>query len=58
MQTTAKPKEPAFSRIDAERERLRKAGFTDEEIRQILIARETGAAQGMSGGGHGVLSGC
>jgi hypothetical protein len=57
MQTTAKPKEPAFSRIDAERERLRKAGFTDEEIRQILIARETGAAQGMSGGGHGVLSG-
>ncbi len=56
MQTTAKTESPAFSRIDAERERLRKAGFTDEEIRQILIARETGAAQGM-GGGHGVLSG-
>jgi hypothetical protein len=56
MQTTAKTEAPAFSRIDAERERLRKAGFTDEEIKQILIARETGAAQGM-GGGHGVLSG-
>ena len=57
MQTTAKTEAPAFSRIDAERERLRKAGFTDEEIKQILIARETGAAQGMGGGGHGVLSG-
>jgi hypothetical protein len=55
MQTTAKAN--TFSRMDAERERLRKAGFTDEEIKQILIARETGAAQGMSGGGHGVLSG-
>lgn len=57
MQTTAKTEAPAFSRIDAERERLRKAGFTDEEIKQILIARESGAAQGMGGGGHGVLSG-
>ncbi len=43
-------------RIESERERLTKAGFSKTEISQILIARETGAAQGM-GGGHGVLSG-
>ncbi len=44
-------------RIESERERLTKAGFSKTEISQILIARETGAAQGMGGGGHGVLSG-
>jgi hypothetical protein len=54
--TTAKDETPAPSRIEAERERLAKAGFGEAEISQILIARETGAAQGM-GGGHGVLSG-
>ena len=54
--TTAKTETPAPSRIEAERERLAKAGFGEAEISQILIARETGAAQGM-GGGHGVLSG-
>jgi len=47
---------PAPSRIEAERMRLAKAGFNETEISQILIAKETGAAQGM-GGGHGVLSG-
>ena len=37
-------------RIESERERLTKAGFSKAEISQILIARETGAAQGMGGG--------
>ena len=55
-EATAKDETPAPSRIEAERERLTKAGFSEAEISQILIARETGAAQGM-GGGHGVLSG-
>ena len=54
--TTAKDETPAPNRIEGERERLAKAGFGEAEISQILIARETGAAQGM-GGGHGVLSG-
>ena len=45
------------NRIESERERLTKAGFSKTEISQILIAKETGAAQGMGGGGHGVLSG-
>jgi hypothetical protein len=44
-------------RIESERERLTKAGFSKAEISQILIAKETGAAQGTGGGGHGVLSG-
>ena len=51
---TAQAQNP--QRIEAERERLTKAGFSKAEISQILIAKETGAAQGM-GGGHGVLSG-
>jgi hypothetical protein len=55
--TTAKDETPAPNRIEAERERLTKAGFSKAEISQILIAKETGAAQGMGGGGHGVLSG-
>ncbi len=52
---TAQAQNP--QRIEAERERLTKAGFSKAEISQILIAKETGAAQGMGGGGHGVLSG-
>jgi hypothetical protein len=52
---TAQAQKP--QRIEAERERLTKAGFSKAEISQILIAKETGAAQGMGGGGHGVLSG-
>ena len=56
-ETTAKDETPAPNRIESERERLTKAGFSKTEISQILIAKETGAAQGMGGGGHGVLSG-
>ncbi len=57
-ETTAKAGTPAPSRIEAERERLAKGGFSEAEISQILIARETGAAHGMGGGGilSGVLS--
>ncbi len=57
FETTAKTETPAPHRIESERERLTKAGFSKAEISQILIARESGATQGMSGGGHGVLSG-
>lgn len=41
--------------IETERERLRKAGFTDIEISQILVARETGQSGGFNV--HGVLTG-
>jgi uncharacterized protein (DUF697 family) len=44
---------PAASPLDAERERLREAGYTDAEISQILIAR---AAQQPAGAGQGVMS--
>ena len=52
---TAEAQKP--QRIEAERERLTKAGFSKAEISQILIAKETGAAQATGGGGHGALSG-
>lgn len=55
--TTNKAQSQTTNRIGGERERLNKAGFTEGEISQILIARETGAAQGMGGGGQGVLTG-
>jgi hypothetical protein len=45
------------SPLDAERERLRKAGYSETEISQILIAKETGAAQAAAPAGHAPLSG-
>jgi tetratricopeptide (TPR) repeat protein len=46
---------PAASLVDAERELLRKAGYTDAEVSQILIARA--AAQQPAGApGQGVMS--
>lgn len=42
--------------LDAERERLRKAGYTDAEVSQILIAR-VGAAPPPAPAGQSVLSG-
>ncbi len=42
--------------LDAERERLRKAGYTDAEVSQILIAREA-AAHSSESTGHGVMTG-
>lgn len=47
---------PAATPLDAERERLRKAGYTDTEISQILIARET-ARHSSESAGHGVMTG-
>jgi hypothetical protein len=48
---------PAASPLDAERAKLRKDGYTDAEISQILIARASGSSQQSPGaGGQGVLS--
>jgi uncharacterized protein (DUF697 family) len=44
---------PTASPLDAEREQLRKAGYTDAEVSQILIAR---ASQQPGGTGQGVMS--
>ena len=47
---------PKPSALEIERARLRKDGFSDPEISQILVARETGASS--SGGlGSGVVTG-
>ncbi len=47
--------------LDAERARLRAAGYTDSEISQILIARATSPSQATAGAGQaappGVFSG-
>ncbi len=47
---------PKPSALEIERARLRKDGFSDPEISQILIARETGAASS-AGLGSGVVTG-
>lgn len=48
---------PTPSPVDAERARLRKEGFTDHQIRQILLAREFAAPQATGGAGQGVMTG-
>lgn len=49
--------QPAAAPLDAEREALRKAGYTEAEVSQILIARALAAAQHPSGAaGQGVMS--
>jgi hypothetical protein len=45
---------PTPNPLDAERTRLRKEGFTDHQIRQILLAREFAAPQATGGAGQGV----
>lgn len=47
---------PAATPLDAERGRLRRAGYTDSEISQILIAREA-AGNSTESTGHGVMTG-
>jgi hypothetical protein len=47
---------PKPSALETERARLRKDGFSDPEISQILIARETGASSS-AGLGSGVVTG-
>ena len=47
---------PTPNPLDAERARLRKEGFTDHQIRQILLARELAAPQATGGAGQGVMT--
>ena len=47
---------PPASSLDAEREQLRKAGYTDAEVTQILVARALSASQQPAGAGQGVMS--
>lgn len=57
MATAEAEDKPAPSPLDAERTRLRKDGYTDAEISQILIARASGGSpQSIGAGGQGVLS--
>ena len=42
--------------LEAERERLRKAGYTETEVSQILVARELGTPPQAGASGQGVLS--
>ena len=44
---------PTPNPLDAERARLRKEGFTDHQIRQILLAREFAAPQATGGASQG-----
>jgi|HubBroStandDraft_6_1064221.scaffolds.fasta_scaffold348461_2 hypothetical protein len=53
MSTSATPDTPAAAPLEAERARLRSAGYTDAEISQILIAR---ASQQPAATGQGVMS--
>ncbi len=48
---------PKVSPLDAERERLRKEGYTEAEISQILIARATSPSQATAGAGQAVAPG-
>jgi len=49
---------PTPNPLDAERARLRKEGFTDHQIRQILMARKFAApTQATGGAGQGVMTG-
>jgi hypothetical protein len=57
MTTSATPDKPAAAPLDAERARLRSAGYTDAEISHILMQREIGASpQQSAGAGQGVMS--
>ena len=53
----ANPTGRAATPLDTERERLRKQGYNETEISQILIAKETGAAQPAAPAGHVPMSG-
>lgn len=57
MSATEKDDKPASTPLDAERAKLREAGYSDAEISQILIARAVGGQQHAgSAAGQGVLS--
>ena len=50
------PDTPPAAPLDAERARLRSAGYTDAEISHILTQREIGASPQPAGAGQGVMS--
>jgi hypothetical protein len=52
----ATPDSPAAAPLDAERARLRSAGYTDAEISHILTQREIGVSSQPAGAGQGVMS--
>jgi hypothetical protein len=56
MSSSDQEGKPAAAALDAERERLRKAGYTDAEVSQILIARAA-SQQPAAAAGQGVMSG-
>lgn len=57
MELPDQENKPEASPLDTERAKLRKDGYTEAEISQILIARATGGAQHSGGAsGPGVLS--
>jgi hypothetical protein len=51
------PGTPKPSALESERDRLRKAGFSDQEISQILVARETAGQPTAVGLGSGLMTG-
>ena len=55
--TTANTTTTNENLVDGERARLAKAGYSEAEISQILIARETSGQAGPGGAGQGVLTG-
>ena len=57
MDSPERAETPTPSPLDAERARLRKEGFTDHTISQILFAREFAAPQATGGAGQGVMTG-
>jgi len=58
MDSSERAGTPTPNPLDAERARLRKEGFTDHQIRQILMAREFAApTQATGGSGQGVMTG-
>ena len=57
MMTPAAPDPPTAAPLDAERARLRGAGYTDAEISHILTQREIGTSSPQTAGsGQGVMS--
>ncbi len=49
--------QPKPNVLEGERDRLRKAGFSDQEISQILVARETAGQPAAVGVGSGLMTG-
>jgi hypothetical protein len=57
VEAPAKAATPDVNPLEAERERLRKAGYSAAEISQIMVARESGAGARKAALGAGVATG-